>query len=58
MSDLSLWVTWENKSEQEREREMERLATHASSNDLIAFLMPSAPSASAPYGSLDEPEML
>src|SRR5579863_1106157 len=32
--------------------------THASSNDLIAFLMPSAPSASVPYGSLDEPEML
>jgi hypothetical protein len=32
--------------------------THASSKDLMAFLMPSAPSASVPYGNLDEPEML
>lgn len=35
-----------------------RIHTHASSNDLMAFLIPSAPSASVPYGSLDEPEML
>ena len=31
---------------------------HASSKVLMAFLMPSAPRASVPYGSLDEPEML
>ena len=32
--------------------------TYASSNDLMAFLMLSAPGASVPYGSLEEPEML
>lgn len=32
--------------------------THASSKDLMAFLMPSAPRASVPYGNLDEPEIL
>jgi len=37
---------------------MGKTQTHASSNDLMAFLIPSAPRASVPYGSLDEPEIL
>jgi hypothetical protein len=32
--------------------------THSSSNNWMAYLMPSAPNASVPYGNLDEPEML
>ena len=32
--------------------------TYASSKDFMAFLIPSAPRASVPYGSLDEPEIL
>ena len=35
-----------------------RRGTHASSEVLMAFLIPSAPRASVPYGSLDEPEIL
>ena len=35
-----------------------RKITHASSNDLVAFLMPLAQSASVTYGGLDEPDIL
>ena len=35
-----------------------RWDAYASSKVLMAFLIPSAPSASVPYGNLDEPEML
>jgi len=30
---------------------------HRSSNNVMAYLMPSAPNASVPYGILDEPDM-
>lgn len=58
-----IFVCDTNKSDVEDD-EKERVddkggnATHASSNDLMAFLIPSAPRASVPYGSLDEPEIL
>jgi len=42
----------------ERQRVKIKEETHASSNDFMAFLIPSAPRASVPYGSLDEPEIL
>ena len=50
----------DNRSTLQMSKELGRrgVRTYASSNDLMAFLMPSAPSASVPYGSLDEPEML
>ena len=47
-----------NQEEQSVKKIREEMPTHASSNDLMAFLIPSAPSASVPYGSLDEPEIL
>ena len=39
-------------------RQKQGSRTHASSNPLMASLIPSAPIAKVPYGSLDEPDML
>jgi hypothetical protein len=66
ISDFRLWTTPCNRPSPQmrslekggREGGEEEEDTHASSNDLMAFLMPSAPSASVPYGSLDEPDIL
>jgi hypothetical protein len=52
ISDLRLGTARQNGGKDEEEH------THASSNPVIAFLMPSEPDASVPYGSRVEPETL
>jgi len=64
ISDFCLWTTTPGDRLDPQMRKGKekgggvRKITHASSNDLVAFLMPSAPSASVTYDSLNKPDML
>jgi len=64
ISDFHLWTTTPGDRLDPQMRKGKekgggvRKITHASSNDLVAFLMPSAPSASVTYDSLNKPDML
>ena len=55
---LNVWLATAREILGLRVMDKSKKMTHASSNPLIAFLIPSAPDARVPYGSLDDPRTL